>query len=236
MSKYYGNVEEGERTASYKGIALKTLYFIGLAILSALVSAWVLFTYPALALIMMFVAMGGALVCALITAFVPRAVKITGSLYALFQGFLVGVISAVVGAAYGGIVLAALLATLVTLAIMMILYYTGIVKVTQKFRSVMITALISMVLVNLVMFVVGWFVPAVWQLFYGNNIFAILVSALMTVLAALFLLIDLDNITKTVQMGLKKDAEWYAAFGLTVTLIWLYMEFLRLFARIASRR
>lgn len=236
MGRYYGEVAEGEKTASYKGVALKTLFLMGLAILAAVAACVLLFTFPGIALAVMIVAIGVTFICAIVNIFAPRAVKVTGPLYAFFEGFMIGAISAVVGIEYGGIVFAALLATFVTLAVMMILYYTGIFKVTHKFRSAMFAALISMVLLNLVVYLLSLFIAPVKEFFYGTGWFAIGISVVMTIIAAFYLLIDLDNITQAVERGLEKDAEWYAAFGLTVTLMWLYLQFLRLFLILASRK
>ena len=222
--------------ATYKGVALKALLLILITIAAAVGSAVLLFTFPGAALILMIAAIPTTLIAMVVMIFAPRTVKVTGTIYLIAQGILVGAISAVIGVAYGGVVLSALLSTFGVFTVMMILYATGVVKVTQKFRSFMYTALLAVVIVNLLIFLVSLFSDAVKDMFYGNTLFSIGISVLMVIFASIFILIDLSNIDELVRGGFDKRYEWNAAFSLTVTLLWLYLEFLRLFSKIMSRR
>ncbi|GHU99456.1 hypothetical protein FACS1894211_04880 [Clostridia bacterium] len=225
--------------ATYKGVAKKSLLLIGITIAAAITSAALLFTYPAIALTLLIISIPATLIAMLVMIFAPQTVKVTGVVYLVAEGIMVGAISAVVGAAYGGVVLAALLSTFGVFGVMMTLYATGVIKVGQKFKSFMITALFAMVVVNLLLFVVSLIFPGVNALFYADGqatLFSIGISVVMVLFASFFILVDLSNIDQLVQGGFDKKYEWNAAFGLTVTLLWLYLEFLKLFLKIASRR
>ena len=226
-----------ENAATYKGITFKSLFFVALTIASAVLSFWLILQTESLGLLL-FVVIGApilALICSLIASFAPRTAHITGSLYAIFMGASVGLISGIFDAAYSGIIFAALISTVSVFGIMTALYASGVVRVGPFFRRFMISALLGIILANLVILLLGLVIPGLWDLFYGNGILSIGISAIMVVFASLFILLDLDRMTQIVEAGVDKKYEWSAAFGLLVTLIWLYMEFLRLFAKIAGR-
>ena len=117
---------------------------------------------------------------------------------------------------------------------MVTLYATGVIRVGSRFRAFMFGALISVFVCELVIMLLGFVIPQTVELFYGNTWVAMLVSAIMVLLAAFYILVDLSDVTMLVDARMEKKYEWRAAFGLTVTLIWLYVEFLRLFVIIAS--
>ncbi len=230
------DLTDESKVATYKGVALKAIWFAGVTILSAVLASVLLFTHPQFTIVALAVSGVGAIICSLVSAFNPSACKISGTLYVLFEGFAVGAVSALFDLMYAGVVLAALMSTLITFAVMVTLYATGIIRVGNGFRKFMTAALISICLCQLVMFIVGLISPAAYFLFYGNGFFAILASVVMVLFAAFFILIDLSNITMIVDARMDKSLEWRAAFGLTVTLIWLYVEFLRLLSLFASRK
>ncbi|MDR1092865.1 MAG: Bax inhibitor-1/YccA family protein [Clostridiales bacterium] len=226
--------------ATYKGVAKKAILLVGITIFAAVLSAALLFTYPGIELVLLIVSIPTTLIAMLVMVFAPQTVKVTGTIYLIAEGIMVGAVSAVVGAEYGGVVLAALLSTFGVFGVMMTLYATGIVKVSQKFKSFMITALLAFIIVNLLTSLAGLIFPGVRALFYGAGgeatLLSIGVSVIMVLFASFFILVDLSNIDELVRGGFDKKYEWNAAFGLTVTLLWLYLEFLRLFSKIASRR
>lgn len=230
------DLTDESKVATYKGVALKAVWYAVVTILSAVLASVLLFTHPAFTVVALSVSVVGALICSLISSFVPRACAVSGTLYVIFEGFAVGAVSALFDLMYAGIVLAALMSTVITLGVMMTLYATGIIRVGGGFRKFMISALTAICLCQLVMFIVGLISPAAYYLFYGNGFFAILASVIMVLFAAFFILIDLSNITMIVDARMDKALEWRAAFGLTVTLIWLYVEFLRLLSLFASRK
>ena len=234
LAQYVDNTAEERST--YLGVSWKAGYFVILAILSALAGWRLLYSNPTLTVTLLIVSSVVTIVCALIASFVPKTTPFTGTIYAVAEGFMVGCISALFDAQWQGIVLGAFLCTMVTFGLMMILYSTGVIRVGNRFRKFLISALLGVMVTQLIIFLVGLFLPAVWTMFYGSGPIAIIVSLVMVILAALCILSDLDNTTIVVQNGLPKQYEWRAAFGIAVSLIWLYVEFLRLFAIIASSR
>ena len=135
------------------------------------------------------------------------------------------------------VVLAALLSTFAVFVVMSILFFSGIIKVGQKFRSFMFTVLISVFFISLIFMLLALFLPSVTAMITHQPIFAaisVLFSVIMIIVASLMLLYNFSIIKESVDRGLDKTYEWYGAFALTVTLIWLYMEFLRLFLKLAA--
>jgi uncharacterized YccA/Bax inhibitor family protein len=227
-----------EKTASYLGVALKGFFMLGATFVSAVITAYLTFTAGSvLAGGLLAVASILALVFAILASFFPNTVKVTGTLYAVCEGALVGFVSALANAVgYGGAVTAALFSTLITFGVMLALYATGVVKVGNGLRNFLFVASISVLLTQLVGLILGLIFPGLWALFYGNGFLPIVCSLVMILLATGFLLVDLDNVARVVDTGMHKKYEWNAAYGLVVTLIWLYMEFLRFFILIFGRK
>ncbi|MEJ8305418.1 Bax inhibitor-1/YccA family protein [Saccharibacillus sacchari] len=174
------------------------------------------------------------LITALVTTFVPKIAFITAPLYSIFQGLAIGAVSAAFEMDYPGIVLNAVLITVGTLFAMLLLYVTRIVKVTPSFRTGIIMATFSIMLVYLFDFVLGFFgvnVPFIHE----SGLIGIGISLFVVVIAALNLLLDFDFIEQGAAHGAPKNMEWYGAFGLMVTLIWLYLEVLKLLSKFAKR-
>ncbi|MDJ0924637.1 MAG: Bax inhibitor-1/YccA family protein [Acidimicrobiia bacterium] len=165
----------------------------------------------------------------------PRWTPIIGPLYAVIQGALVGAISNVYQDLYGtGIITNAILATSLTVLAMVILYVTRTIRVTERMRSIVVGATAGIFLFYLVTFVLSLFgvgMPLVWDAGPLGIIFSLAVIGL----AAFNLLIDFDLIERGIAGGAPKWMNWYAAFGLTVTIIWLYLEILRLLGKLQRR-
>ena len=227
-----------DRRATYLGVALKGFLMLGATIISAVFAAYLTFTLS-LEVVgsLLVVASILTLVFALISAFSPDSVKITGTLYAICEGAIVGFASTLANAiGYGGAVTSALFSTLVTFGVLLALYATGVIKVGNGFRNFIFVAAISIMLTQLIGVILSLIFPALWTMFYGDGFLPILCSVIMILLASGFLLIDLDNVARVVDTGMDKKYEWNVAYGLVVTLIWLYIEFLRLFILIFGRR
>lgn len=176
----------------------------------------------------------GALGVAILTAFRPQLAPFLGPVYALMQGTVVGVISRVYDAAFDGIVVQAVMATVATFLGMLVLYATGIIKASPRFRKIVVGATFGIVIfygLSIILSLFGVNASFVWD---GSPL-GILISLAVIVIAALNLVLDFDFIDRGVEAGLPKPMEWMAAFGLMVTIIWLYLEFLRLFARLQQR-
>ena len=171
-------------------------------------------------------------VLALIISFTRN--KFLTPLYAMCEGLFLGGISAVFNVSYPGIVIQAVLATFATMFSMLGLYRFGIIKCTDKFRSIVFISTISIAVLYLMQWIGSFFhysIPAI----FGTGTIGIGFSILVVGIAALNLILDFDFIEKGSQAMLPKDYEWYGAFGLMVTLVWLYIEILRLLAKLRDR-
>jgi uncharacterized YccA/Bax inhibitor family protein len=175
----------------------------------------------------------GGIAAALATIFVPTWARITAPVYAMAEGLALGGISALYEQQLHGIVFQAIGLTFGVLAVMLVLYRSGIIKVTDRFRMIVLAATGGIALFYLVTIVLGFFHVSV-PLMYGGGTGAIVFSLVVVAIAALNLALDFDFIARGAEQGAPKFMEWYAAFGLMVTLIWLYLEILRLLAN--SRR
>lgn len=175
-----------------------------------------------------------AIVVALIISFKPATAPFLSVIYAVLQGVAVAAISFVFNAAYNGIVLEAVVCTMIVFFLMLSLFRAGIIRATEKFKAVMVTVLSSISIFYLFMFVISFFgITPSW--FYGSSTISIGISVAIIIAAALSLILDFDFIVQGENSGLPKYMEWYAAFGLIVTIIWLYLEILRLLAKLKDR-
>ena len=177
----------------------------------------------------------GGLVTAVATIFKRTWAPITAPVYALFEGLVLGGISAFFERSYHGIAAQAVGLTLGVLLVMLIAYKTGIVRATERFKVGVIAATGGIAVFYFVLMLLRLFhVNVGTTILYGGGPWAIAFSLFVVVIAALNLVLDFDMIETGVRMGAPKYMEWYGAFGLMVTLIWLYLEILRLLAN--SRR
>lgn len=176
----------------------------------------------------------GGLITTLVIVFRPQSSGISAPLYAVFEGLLIGGISALFESMYGGIVMRAVMLTLAVFLAMLFLYRTGIIKVTQKFMMIVVAATAGIAIVYLVSFIAGLF-GAQMSFLYGSGNFSIGFSLVVVAVAALNLVLDFSFIENASAQGAPKHMEWYGAFGLMVTLIWLYLEILRLLSKLANR-
>ncbi len=176
----------------------------------------------------------GALGVAILTIFKPDLARFTAPVYALLEGAFLGAISGLYNAAYDGIVIQAVGLTIGVFAVMLFLYGTRIVKVTEKLRMGVIAATGAVVLVyvaNLILSLFGAEVPFL----HDTGPIGIGISLVIVGIAAFNLLLDFDFVERGVAAGAPARTEWYAAFGLLVTIVWLYLELLRLLAKLQSR-
>ena len=183
--------------------------------------------------IYMLVGIFGGLVVALITTFKPTVSNITAPIYAILEGLALGGISAFMETQYPGIVIQAVSLTFAVFFSLLAAYRSGLIKVTENFKMMVVAATGGIFLVYIVSFVLNLFGTEI-PFIYGNGLFGIVFSLIVVAIAALNLVLDFDFIEQGAERGAPKYMEWYAAFGLMVTLIWLYIEILRLIAK--SRR
>jgi uncharacterized YccA/Bax inhibitor family protein len=177
----------------------------------------------------------GGFIVALVTIFRPNWAAITAPIYALLEGLALGGISAMFERTYPGVAIQAVGLTFGTLFVMLLAYKTGMIRATQGFKLGVIAATGGIALLYLVEMVLGGFfhiqVPAI----NGSGAVGIGFSLFVVIIAALNLVLDFDMIETGVQGGAPKYMEWYGAFGLMVTLIWLYLEILRLLGKMRRR-
>ncbi len=187
--------------------------------------------------LMMLGAIGG-LITALVTVFRKQWAPITAPIYALLEGLFVGAISLVMEAAYPGIVLPAVSLTFGTLFALLAAYRTGLIKATENFKLGVAAATGAIFVVYIAQFVlgiVGVQVGFLHEAIFGAGWLGIGVSVVVIIVAALNLVLDFDFIEQGASARAPKYMEWYGAFGLLVTLIWLYLEILRLLSKLRSR-
>ena len=173
----------------------------------------------------------GGIICVLVSTFRPQYSAITAPLYAVFEGLCLGALSAFYAGLFNGIILQALTLTIGLLFLMLFLYKTGVIKVTEKLRSGIMMATGAIALVYIVSMVLRMFGINMPYLHQGGMI-GIGISLVIIGVASMNLLLDFDNFEKGAQYGAPKFMEWYSAMGLLVTLVWLYLEIIRLLSRL----
>jgi uncharacterized YccA/Bax inhibitor family protein len=180
---------------------------------------------------------GGAVIgfiLVLIASFKPHTSPYIAPGYALFEGLFIGGISAFFEAAYPGIVIQAVSCTFITFIVCFALYKYRIVKVTERFKSVIIAATLAIFTYYLLSWVLSFFINFT-PVHQGNSLMSIGISVFVIIIAALNLFLDFDEIEKGAEKQMPKYMEWFSAMGLMITLVWLYVEFLRLLSKLSSR-
>lgn len=226
----------GGGVMSIQGTANKTGILLALALLSA-GWTWNLYTStgnPAAVGPWLIGGAIGGLVVALITIFKMSWAPVTAPIYALLEGLVLGGLSAILNTSYPGIAIQAVALTFGTLAALLLAYKSGMIRATPTFTKAVIAATGGIFVIYLLSFVLGFFgigIPGI----FGNGGLGILFSVVVVVVAALNLVLDFDLIERGAAQGAPKYMEWYGAFALMVTLVWLYIEILRLLAKLRSR-
>lgn len=219
------------------GAANKTALLLALALVAAAVPWRVFFRSGDTSVVMPYL-VGGmivGLVAGVVTVFKKDWAMFTGPIYAVAEGFALGAISALFELRYPGIVLQAVGLTFGTLAALLLAYKTRLIKVTENLRLGIAAATGAIALFYLAAMVLRLFGISM-PLIHSSGIFGILFSLGVVVVAALNLVLDFDFIEQGAAQGAPKHMEWYAAFGLMVTLVWLYLEILRLLGKLQDRR
>lgn len=182
-------------------------------------------------------AIGGAIlgfVLALVISFAPKTAPYLAPIYAVAEGVFLGAISANYETYYDGITLQASLLTMAIFIALLLAYKTRLIKATENFKLGVFAATAGIAIMYLLSFVLGMFGVTVPYL-HDSSAIGIGISAFIVVIAALNLVLDFDFIENGAQRGAPKYMEWYGAFGLLVTLVWLYLEIVRLLAKLRSR-
>ena len=175
-------------------------------------------------------------VLAMVTIFrSPEKVASTAPFYAIAQGILLGGVTMMFEGMYPGIAVQALGLTFGITVSLLFCYKTGLIKPTENFKLMIVSATAGIAILYLVSFIMSMFGSPI-SFIHSNGLMGIGFSVFVVGIAALNLVLDFDFIEEGAEVGLPKYMEWYGAFSLMVTLVWLYLEILRLLAKIASRR
>lgn len=231
LQKVGSNQAEGAMTI--KG-TINKMAFLLVLVMAAAVYAW---GAPARQQDIMPFLWGGALggfALAIIISIKKEWAQYLAPAYALAEGLFLGVVSVLYSNLYDGIVLQAVGITFATFLAMLILYRTRIIRATEKFKAIVFTATAGIALFYLLALVLSFFNIRIPFLHEGSTI-GIIFSLVVVVVAALNLIINFDLIETGAAQGAPKYFEWYASFGMLVTLVWLYLEILRLLSKLNRR-
>ncbi len=223
-----GTLVQGGETMTVSGAVNKTLILTGILLLTTV------FSYANPNPLFMWGGAIGGFIVVLIAVFKPQYSNITAPIYAALEGLFVGGISAMYASLFNGIIFQAVSITMAILFVMLFLYKSGIIKVTKSFRTGVIMATGAVALVYVVSMVLGMFGIQVPFLHQGGMI-GIGISVVIIGIASMNLLLDFDNFEKGEQYGAPAYMEWFSAMGLLITLVWLYLEVLRLVAMLSGR-
>lgn len=176
----------------------------------------------------------GGFIFALVTVFKKEWSAVTAPAYALLEGLVLGGLSSILEMRFPGIAMQAVGLTFGTLIAMLVAYRTGMIRATEKFTMGVVAATGGIAVFYLLTMILGFF-GVHFNSVFGAGPLGIVISVVITVVAALNLILDFAFIENGAQAGAPKYMEWYGAFGLMVTLIWLYLEILRLLTKLNSR-
>jgi uncharacterized YccA/Bax inhibitor family protein len=243
FEQVYGAERTRSTVTTVQGSVAKTFLLLAILSFTGLYS-WNTFNTPSFPMVLLPVSAIGGFIVAMITIFRPTAAPITAPIYAALEGVFLGAISRVYDIQYGarfpdgpynGIAMQAVMLTCGVLFVMLFLYGTRLVRVTEKLQMGIIAATGALGLFYLVTMLLSLF-HVHMPLVFSSSPLGIGFSLFVVGLAAFNLLLDFDFIEKAAYAGAPKYMEWYGAFGLMVTLIWLYLEVLRLLAKLSDRR
>ncbi len=228
----------GDDVMTIQGTVNKTGFLL---ILTVLAASWVWDQFFASggnpAAVMPWV-MGGAIggfIFGLVTVFKKTWAGVTAPIYCILEGLFLGGLSSILEARYPGIVVQAVGLTFGTLFMLLLAYRSGLIKATENFKLGVAAATGGIFFIYLATFILGFFGMGI-PFIHESGLIGIGFSLFVVVIAALNLVLDFDFIESGAEQGAPKFLEWYAAFGLMVTLIWLYIEILRLLSKLRSRR
>lgn len=232
-------------TAAYDGQVMtisgtiwKTMFGVLLVFVGGFYTVYASIQNPASLNTLVMIGLIGGLIAAIVTIVKPTVARFTMPLYALLEGLLLGGASLAIPAYFQAppaVVGQAILGTAATFFAMLILYRTGVIKVNQKFIGIVIAATFGIAIVYLVLFVMSFFGSGT-NFLMGTSALSIGVTAFAALVAALNLALDFELVNQLQQRAAPKYMEWYCAFSILVTLVWLYLELLRLLAKVSSNR
>lgn len=237
QSALYQNVSGvAEKPMTISGAINKTVFLLIIAAITAIYTWNLAMTgFMDKVTIFIFGGMIAGFVLAIIMRFKPEQAKILSIGYAVCEGLVLGGISAIFETQFKGIVLQAVGATFITLFSMLFLYKTGIIKATETFKKVVITATMAIFVFYLIN-AIALFFGANFPSIFNSGILGIGISLFICVVASLNFILDFDFIEQGAANYAPKYFEWFGAFAMLVTLVWLYIEILRLLSMLRNDR
>jgi uncharacterized YccA/Bax inhibitor family protein len=237
LSNNFWSTIPGYETMSYEGTMQKIGFLFGITILTALVTVSV-GTSGNLGLMMMLAGIGG--ICGFITVLVmvftrPKNPAPGAVMYALFEGMFVGGFSFAYESAYSGIILQAGLGTVCIIGVMYFLWSTKIIKATPAFQAAIISLTMAVAALYVISFLLSMFTTVGVPFLHSSGPIGILVTLFILGVASFNLILDFHFIERGISNNSPKTGEWWAAFGLLVTVIWVYIEMLRLLSKIRNQ-
>jgi uncharacterized YccA/Bax inhibitor family protein len=231
-----GTVVSRDNAMTINGTVNKTAFLLVLVLVGAMYS-WSKFSGPASLDAIYPLMIGGALggfVLAMITVFKKEWSAFTAPAYALLEGLFIGGISAIFELRFPSIVMQAVGLTFGTMGALLLAYRSGLIRATEKFKLGVVAATGGIALFYLASMVMGFFGHS-FSIINSSSMLGIGFSVVVVIVAALNLILDFDLIEQGVAQGAPKYMEWYGGFALVVTLVWLYLEILRLLSKLNSR-
>ena len=236
---------EATRNAELQGVmsvrgTLNKFGFMMLMVIGGAVYSWNLYQAGSLQSMNMWMMIGifGGLITAIAISFKPNWAPYLAPAYGILEGLFIGGISAIMNDAfqktYPGLVMQAVGLTFGVAIAMFLLYNFRIIRATEKFKSVIITATVGIAIFYFLSMIVRMFGVSM-PFLYDSGLLGIGISLFIVAIAALNLILDFDMIEKGSESGAPKFMEWYGAFALLVTIVWLYIEILKLLSRFAKR-
>jgi len=219
-------------TATYAGISIKTGILLLVTILSGIGAWWLLYNNLQAAVTILAVTGITAFISVMIASFIPRVAAPFSILYSAAQGFSLVLITVIAEIYYQGIGLTAVIITVIIFGVMLALYSSRTIRATSRFRKVMFTALISILIFS----IISMFIPQINLLFTNNFGLGVILSLALILFGAFMLVLNFDQAEMIVQNQAPKNFEWSVSLGLMITIIWIYVEVLRLLIILASNR
>ena len=234
--------ERGVESMTVRG-SIQKFGFLMIMVLAGAAYTWKLFYSFKVPTMMTLMTVGiiGGMICAFAVIFVPKLAKYLSPAYALLEGLALGGISAYLNDAfktkYPNIIVTAVLLTFGVAFAVFLLYNFRVIKATNKFRAVIVSSMVGIMIFYAITWVLSFFgIHIQFMQFGDNSVIGIVVNLFVVVIAALSLVLNFDQIETGEKMGAPKFMEWYGAFGLLVTMVWLYLEILQLLSRFANNR
>ncbi|HJL58877.1 MAG TPA: Bax inhibitor-1/YccA family protein [Candidatus Thalassarchaeaceae archaeon] len=226
----------GQNRMTLEGVANKTMLLLGICVFTAFVSWTTITVNPELGTILFFLGVIGSLIAAISMWFIDKRKAVyIGPIYAAFEGLFLGPFSGIMETFFPGIIVQAVGLTFGLFFTMLVVYRARLIRPSENLAIGLASAIGAIMLIYMASFVLAIASPYQIPYIHGNGIIGIGFSLFVITVGALTFVMDFDFIEKGVEQGAPKHLEWYAAFGLMITLVWLYIEILRLLTKLRSR-